>query len=140
MQRFWKFIYSVGAVLGIFGGYSSLAPERTANTNADWVLVAITFVVMCIFPLGVIAYSSHRGVETFRRPSADRQPLGWRCDTLQPLRVSLAFMALFWVGSCFALPKTDHRGVMLFWVYSAWAIGLFIGERLVYRIHAKKIV
>jgi hypothetical protein len=139
MSKIWPFIYLAGAVLCVIGGYGSLAPEDTANTNADWIFVTITFVTTSLFPLGVIAYSRRRGIETFRRPSLTRQPLGWWSDTLQPLRVSLVSTALYCLGSCFALPKTDHKGVMLFWFYAAMASGLFIGERIVYRVYAKRV-
>lgn len=140
MLQVWPFIYLASAILCVIGGYGSIAPERAAGTNADWIFVTITFISTGLFPLGAMAYSCRRGVEIFRRPSLDRQPLGWWRDTLQPLRVTLVFMALYWTGSCFALPKADHRGVMLFWFYSAFAGGLFIGERIVYRIYAKRIV
>jgi len=40
---FWKIFYTVGAVSCVFGGYRSLAPERTANTNADWIFSKHSF-------------------------------------------------------------------------------------------------
>jgi hypothetical protein len=88
MRKFWPFIYFGSAVPCVIGGYESLLPEHTAGTNADWIFVTITFVTTCLFPLGAMAYSRRRGVETFRKPSLDRHPLGWWSDTLQPLRVS----------------------------------------------------
>jgi hypothetical protein len=138
-MHLWKIIYLAGAVLCICAGYDSLKPERTAETNADWIFVAITFVSGSLFPLGAMAYAGLRGIKIFRRPSLSRQPFGWWTDTLQPLRVSLASMAFICLGSCFALPKTDHKGVMLCWFYAALTAGLLTGEALVYRIFAKKI-
>ena len=137
MRKLWKFIYSAGAILCVVGGYSSLFPKT--DTNADWIFVAITFVTTGLFPLGAMAYSRLRGVMTFRRPSLDRSPYDWN-DTLQSIRVSWVYMALFWLGSCFALLKADHKGVMLFWFYTAMVSGLFIGERIVYRVYSKWIV
>ena len=94
MRKIWPFIYLVGAVFHVIGGYRSLSPEQTAQTNADWIFVSITFVMTSLFPLGVMAYSRRRGVEIFRKPSLDRAPLGWWTDTLQPIRVSWAIAAL----------------------------------------------
>ncbi len=139
MRKIWPFIYLAGAIFCVIGGFSSLSPERTAQTNADWIFVSITFVTCSLFPLGAMAYSRRRGVETFRKPSLDRHPLGWGSDTLQPLRVSWVCMALFWLGSCFALPKTDHKGVMLFFFYTAMVTGLLLGEWIVYRVYAKRV-
>jgi hypothetical protein len=139
MRRFWPPIYCVGAALSVVGGYQSLASDKTTNTNAEWIFVTICFVLMCLLPLGAMAYSRRIGVETFRRPSLDRQPFGWWRDTLQPLRVSLVGTGLFFIGACLALPHTDHRGVMLVWFYVAVVFGLFFGERLVYYIYRERI-
>ena len=139
MHRIWPFIYLAGAILCVIGGYGSLAPAQTAGTNADWIFITITLVSTSLFPLGAMAFSRLRGVETFRRPSLVRHPLGWWSDTLQPLRVTLASMACYLVGASFALPHTDHKGVMLFLFYAAFVVGIFIGERIVYRVYAKRV-
>ena len=139
MRKVWTFIYLAGAILCVIGGYVSLMPSHTADTDADWIFVTITFVMTSLFPLGAMAYSRCRGVQTFRKPSLDRHPLGWWSDTLQPLRVSLGSMASYWLGSCFALPKTDHKGVMLFFFYTAMVNGLLLGEWIVYRVYAKRV-
>ena len=138
-RRLWLTFYSIGAILIPWSGYRSLDPAETARTDADWLFVSITFVVTCLFPIGAMAYSRSIGVQKFRRPSLDRHPLGWWRDTLQPLRVSLVAAALFFVGACFALPHADARGVMILWFYAASALGLLIGERLVYVIFRKRI-
>jgi len=132
-------VYVTGAILALIGGYRGLSPDRTVHTNADWVFVIVCFVLTSLFPLGAMTYSRWIGVETFRRPSLDRSPLGWWRDTLQPLRVSVVFVALTFIGSCFALPHADHRGVMLVWSFGAVSLGLFIGERLVYHIYRERI-
>ena len=61
-------------------------------------------------------------------------------NQVQPLRVSLVGVALCFVGACFALRGADERGYMLLWSYVALTLGLFIGERVVYRIYSKKIM
>jgi hypothetical protein len=139
MRRLWPFIYVLSSLLIPWGGYCSLDPAKTANTNADWVFVSIVFVMTCLFPLGAMAYSRRIGVQQFRRPSFDRSPFGWWRDTLQPLRLSVIGATLSFLGACFALPHADNRGVMIFWSAAACAIGLFIGERLVYVVFRQRI-
>ena len=138
-RSLWLTIYSIAAILTLWGGYRSLDPAQTARTNADWIFVSITFVLTCLFPLGAMAYSRSIGVQEFRRPSLDRHPFGWWHDTLQPLRASLVAAVLYLVGACFALPHTDARGVMILWFYAASALGLLMGERLVYVIFRTRI-
>jgi hypothetical protein len=123
MPRLWKFIYVAGALLCFVSGYRSLDAARTAQMSTDWTFIAIAFVGTCFFPLVAMAYSRRIGVESFRRPSLDRGPIGWWRDTLQPLRVSLVGMTLYFVGSCFSLPKADHRDLMVFWFYAAATLG-----------------
>jgi hypothetical protein len=86
-----------------------------------------------------MAYSRSIGVQQFRRPSLDRPPFDWWRDTLQPLRISVIGACLYFLGACFALPRTDRLGVMLLWFYAALAAGLFIGERIVYVLYRERI-
>jgi hypothetical protein len=139
MQRAWKLVYLAGAFLSVATGFLGLSAERTAKTNVDWVFITIGFVATCGFPLAAVAYSRRIGVERFRRPSLDRSPLGWWRDPLQPLRVTLVSTALCFLGAGFALPKADHKGVMIFCFYAVAAAGLFVGERLAYWVHSKRI-
>ena len=138
-RQFWVGIYVVLALFALWSGYDSLAPERTAHTNSDWVFLGSVFAVTCVFPIGMMAYSRRIGVRQFRRPSLDRHPFSWWYDTLQPLRVVSVGTALTFVGACFALRHADHRGVMMFWFYAALALGLFIGERIVYLVYRERI-
>ena len=135
MQKLWPFIYGAVAILFVVIGYSSLAPAHTANTNADWIFVSITFVATSLFPVLSLTISRKRGVERFERPSFSRSPSG----TLQSIRLYLVSAVGFAIGSALALPSTDQKGVMLFWFHAALAAGLFTGERLAYRIYANRI-
>jgi hypothetical protein len=139
MRHLWPIIYYTLFVLTAIGGYESLTPKETAHTNSDWIFVSITFVMTCLFPLGAMSYSRAIGVQEFRRPTLDRHPFGWWRDTLQPLRMCVIGAALYFIGACFALPHTDHRGVMLFWFYAALTLGLFIGERIIYVVYRDRI-
>ena len=139
MRRLWNIIYSAGAVYCFAAGYATLSPANSADTNADFVFVTLTFAICGIFPSGAMGFSHLLGVRKFRKPSLERQPLGWWYDTLQPIRVSLASALCLCLGSSFALPRAGHQGVMMFWFYVAMTAGLFIGERIVYRLYSKEI-
>jgi hypothetical protein len=140
MNRLWPLIYVGFGLLSLNGGYESLRPERTDKTNADWVFIIIILILFCLFPLGAVSVGRAYGVETFRRPTFHRHPFGWWSDTLQPLRVSVVFSVLFSIGQLVAFPHTDAKGTMLFYSYLAMAVGLFLGERLVYVIFKSRIV
>jgi hypothetical protein len=134
-KKLWPIIYGAISVLFVIIGYSSLAPAHTANTNADWIFVAITFVATSLFPAISLTISRKRGFENFERPSFSRPPRG----PLQSIRLYLVCSVFFAIGSAVALPKTDHKGVMLFWFHAALAAGFIIGERLACWIYAKRI-
>ena len=139
MQRFWKSFYVVSFCGCLVGGYRNVLPEQAKGTNADWILTSVAFLAASIMPLAFMAYSRRRGTTVYRRPTFDRWPLGWWSDTLQPLRVSLIASVLTGIGAAVALPQVDHKGVMLFFTYAAFAAGLGLGERFVYWVYADRI-
>ena len=140
MPRIWRYIYLIWAVLWITSGYRMLAPDQTADFKIDWFVIVGGFLLFCIVPLASTALKCRFGVEmTFRRPSLDRAPFR-RCDPLQTMRLFVATSTLMSVGACFALPNADQHGLMMFWATAAMSMGLFVGERLIYWVYAKRIV
>jgi hypothetical protein len=138
-MRFWRYIYLVWAILCVVGGYRNLTPEHTATFSMPWWFIVECFFFFCIGPLAITALRNRFGIETvFRRPSLDRTVFSKR-DILQAFRLFWVSSALMSVGACLALPKADHRGVMMFWSSVAMSSGLFIGERIVYLVYAKRI-
>jgi hypothetical protein len=140
MRRIWPIIYLAGAFSAVYTGYSELEPNKTAETNADWIFVTVSFVTMFALPVLSVAFARHRGVEQFRRPSFTRSPLGWWSDTLQTVRLTLIGLFCSASGAGFALPKTNAQGVMLFWWLFSMALGLLIGERIVYRWLGNRVI
>src|SRR5438093_6734119 len=128
----WIIIYFVCAISAVYTGYSELQPNNTAKTNAVWLFVTLSFVTMLALPMLSVAFARHHGVEEFRRPSFTRSPLGWWSDTLQPIRLTLIGLLCSASGAAFALPNTNAQGVMLFWWLLSMALGLLVGERIVY--------
>lgn len=139
MQRVWKYIYLGWAILCVVGGYRNLAPERTAHFSMPWWFIVEGFFFFCVMPLAITALRHRFGIETvFRRPSLDRTPFSKR-DILQVFRLFSVSSALMAIGACFALPNADPSGVMMFWLIVAMSTGLFVGERIVYLVYAKRI-
>jgi len=116
-----------------------IAPGHTDDYAMRWPVIVEGFAFFCAAPLLIIALRHLFGIETiFRRPSLDRTPFSGR-DILQAFRLFWITGALASLGACFALPNADHNGVMMFWATAAGSTGLFIGERIVYLVYAKRI-
>lgn len=140
MQRIWKYIYLCWTIIWLASGYRLLAPDRTAYfRGVSWTDIAMSFLFWCIAPLGIMALNFHGLDVTFRRPSMDRPLWGGRHDPLQSLRLGLVSALSTLIGGCFALAKANHGGIMMFAAITAASLGFLIGERLVYRVYAKKI-
>ena len=117
-----------------------IAPDSTADYKVDWPFILEGFVIFCFVPLLIITLRNRFGFETFfRRPSIDRTPFNRR-DILQAFRLFWVTGALMSLGACLALRYADHNGVMMFWSTAIGSAGLFIGERIVYLVYAKRIV
>jgi hypothetical protein len=104
-----------------------------------WPFILVVFVFFCFGQLLITALRHRFGIETiFRRPSIDRTPFNRR-DILQVFRLYWVSGALTSLGACLALLNADHNGVMMFWPVTTGSAGLFIGERIVYLVYAKRI-
>jgi hypothetical protein len=140
MQRIWKYVFLCWAIICLASGYRMLAPGRTGDFKAlSWSFIVAGFIFWCIAPLAVTALNFHGLDVMIRRPSLDRPPWGGRPDPLQFFRFCRVSTILMLLGACFALPKADQGGMMMFWATTAMTIAFFIGERLVYLVYAKKI-
>ena len=142
MRHIWKYIYLCWALICVIGGYRMLAPGRTAYfNNIDRSFIAELVIFWLGAPLLITALNCwfYKDQVKFIRPSLDRSPFGGGRDPLQGLRLMVASIILMFGGACFALSKTDHNGVRMFWSGLAASVAFFIGERLVYWVYAKKI-
>jgi len=138
-MRIWRYIYFVWAILCVVGGYRNLAPERTTHFNMPRWFIVGGFFFFCVMPLAITALRNRFGIETiFRRPSLDRTVFSGR-DVLQAFRVFWVSSALMSLGACFGFRNADRNGILMFWSSVAMTGGLFIGERIVYLVYAKKI-
>jgi hypothetical protein len=139
-QSSWRYIYLVWVVACVISGYRLILPDRSAHFVFGWSYIAETFLFCCIAPLAITALRQRFGFESiFRRPSLDRSPFGKGRDLLQIFRLYWISAVSASLGAACALPKADHHGVMMFCGTVAGSMGLFVGERLIYLAHAKRI-
>ena len=151
MKLIWFVTNIVFVLLAVWGGYVSMAPERLSHTNPDPILCGILLAVMPIFALGTVYYSIQRSRTnivppyalprpfTLRRPSWQRNPANWWDDPLQSLFVTTCVMLAMLLGAALRRPW-PAIGSVGFWalgVYCSLAIGLLIGQLLVYRVYRR---
>jgi hypothetical protein len=139
-MRIWRYIYLAWAALWVLGSYRMLSPDRTAPLVFGWSYIVLALLLFCIAPPAIVILKQRFGFEmTFRRPSMDRSPFGWGRDPLQVFRLYLVTAVSMSAGAGLALAHANHRGVMMFWGCAAVSVGLFLGERLIYLVYAKRI-
>ncbi len=121
-------------------GYVSLTPDKLRHTNPDPVLCLIILLVTPPFALWAVTYSIRRWkADPLQRPSWNRNPLRWWRDPLQALFVSTCIMAATAIGSAVRQPTFGSVGFWTLGMYACLAIGLFVGQILVYRIYRQRI-
>ena len=139
-MRIWRYVYLIWGALCVLSGYRMLSPDRTADFTFGWSVPILDLLFFCIAPPAIIILKQRLGFEmAFRRPSLERSPFGWGRDPLQAFRLFWVSAALMSFGAGLALPKANHQGVMMFWAVLAGSVGLFVGERLIYSVYAKRI-
>jgi tellurite resistance protein TehA-like permease len=140
MKHIWRSSNIVLVILGLWGGFASMSPQRLRETNPDGILCLILLVIMPLFALGSVYYSICSGkCETLYRPSWDRHAINWWYDPLQSLFVSTCVMAAMAVGSTFRLPESGAVGFWTFAVFCCFAVGLATGQIIVYRVFRGRI-
>jgi hypothetical protein len=141
MKNVWYIVNIAVVVLGLRGGYISTAPEQLRYMNPDSVLCGVLLVVAPLFAVGCVNYSIRRwSRDKLCRPSFDRNPLNWWHDPLQSLFVSTCFMATMTLGAALRRPAIGSPAFWTFGTYACLAVGLLIGQIVVYRIYRQNII
>lgn len=142
MGRVWQVANVSFIVLGVTSGYSSMEPSRLRHTNPDPILCLILLVVVPAFALGAVYFSIQRSRKTvlphtykLRRPSWDRSPINWWDDPLQSLFIATCIMAGMVAGAALRWTRIGSVGFWTVGVYCSFALGLTIGQFLVYRVY-----
>jgi len=139
-RYFWITLNSVLIALAFRGGYVSLTPDRLHHTNPGPILCSIILLITPAFVVWTVAYSIRRWKsDPLLRPSWSRNPLNWWRDPLQALFISTCIMTAMAIGSVLQRPTFGSVGFWTLGVYGCFAIGLFVGQILVYRIYRQRI-
>jgi hypothetical protein len=121
-------------------GYISLASERLRHTNPDIIFCAFVLLITPLFSIGAVHYSVHRwNHDKLRRPSWNRNALNWWHDPLQSLFMSTCLTLGTAVGAALRRPAVNSVAFWTLGMYVCFALGLFLGQILVYRIFRERI-
>jgi hypothetical protein len=141
MKNIWYVINIALVTLALWFGYSSLSPEKLRHTNPDAISCGAILLVMPLFAIGSVDYSIRRWNHyRLARPSLGRYPGNWWHDPLQCLFISTCGMASMAIGSALRRPTIGSVGFWTFAVYACIALGLLVGQVLVYRIYRENII
>ena len=140
MKHLWAVLNCTLVALALWGGYNSMNPEKLRHTNPGPVLCLLVLLVMPLFAVGSVGYAIRRWKrDALNRPSWTRNPFNWWGDPLQSLFISTCIMGAMAVGSSVQRPTFGSVGFWTLGVYACVAIGLLVGQVLVYRIYRQRI-
>jgi hypothetical protein len=140
MRYFWIVLNSTLVALAFLDGYKSMAPDKLRHTNPDSVACLSILLMMPLFAILSVSYSIRRWkAAPLSRPSWSRNPLKWSRDPLQSLFISTCLMAATAIGGAVKHPALGSVGFWTLGVYCSFAIGLIVGQILVYRIFRQRI-
>ena len=140
MRYFWIILNSTLVALASLDGYNSTAPDKLRHTNPDSVACLFILLATPLFAIWMVTYSIRRWeFPTLSRPSWSRNPLKWSRDPLQSLFISSCIMAATAIGGAVKHPALGSVGFWTLGVYGCFAIGLIVGQILVYRIYRQRI-
>jgi hypothetical protein len=121
-------------------GYVSMAPEKLRHSNPDAIFCAVILMVTPLFSILSVYYSVHRwNHDKLPRPSWNRNPLNWWHDPLQSLFISAYFAYGMAFGCALRRPSFGSVGFWMLGMYICVALGLSVGQILVYRIFRERI-
>jgi hypothetical protein len=140
MKNFWTVLNSTLVALSFWDGYESMTPSRLLHKNPDAVFCFTILLLTPAFALGTVEFST-RGwkVRRFARPSWNRNPFNWWGDPLQSLFISTCIMGAMTLGGAVQHPAFGSVGFWMLGAYTCTAIGLLVGQILVYRIYRECI-
>jgi hypothetical protein len=141
MKNVWYVINIALVTLALPGGYNSVAPDKLRNMNPDAIFYGLILLVTPLFAIWSVNYSiRHWNHSKLARPSLSRNPLNWWHDPLQSLFISTCVTVSSAVGSALRHPKIGSVGFWMAAFPACIAVGLIVGQILVYRIFRKNII
>ncbi len=141
MKNIWYVINIALVTLALPGGYHSLSPEKLRNKNPDAIFCGLILLVTPLFAMLTVYYSIRRWNHSrLARPSLSRNPLNWWHDPLQSLFISTCVAVSTAIGSALRHSTIGSVGFWMVEAYTCFALGLLVGQILVYRIYRENII
>lgn len=141
MKTVWYVINIASVALALRSGYSSLSPEYLRNKNPDLIFCSLILLVTPLFALWSVDYSIRRWNRSrLDRTSLSRNPLNWWKDPLQSLFISTCVIGSMAMGGALRHPSIGSVGFWMVGAYTSLALGLSVGQILVYRIYRENII
>jgi hypothetical protein len=117
-----------------------MTSDKLSHTNPDPVACLLILLITPLFAVGSAMYSITRcKAAPLSRPSWNRNPLNWGRDPLQSLFFSTCIFAATAIGSAVQHPAYGSVGFWTVGVYCSFAIGLLVGQVVVYRRYREYI-
>jgi|SRR6266481_889805 len=141
MKNIWYVVNIALVALALPGGYNSLSPEKLRHTNPDAIACGSILLLIPVFAIWSVQYSIQRwNHRRLARPSLSRNPLNWWHDPLQSLFITTCMAVSTAIGSALRRPTIGSVGFWTLAVYACFALGLLVGQILVYRIYRENII
>ena len=141
MKKVWYVVNIALITLAFPGGYNSLSPEKLRHMNPDAIFCGATLLLTPLFAKWSVQYSIQRWNHTrLARPTLSRNPFNWWHDPLQSLFISTCSAISSAIGSALRHPSLGSVGFWMVAFYSCIALGLLVGQILVYRIYRENII
>lgn len=141
MKNLWYVVNIALVILAFPCGYNSLSPEKLLNKNPDAIFCGVTLLVTTLFSIGSVGYSIRRWNHSkLTRPTLSRNPFNWWHDPLQSLFISMCIAISAAIGGALRHPSLGSVGFWMVAFYTSFALGLLVGQILVYRIYRENII
>ena len=141
MKSIWYVINIALVTLAFPGGYNSLSPEKLPNKNPDAIFCGAILLLTPLFAIWSVQYSIQRWNHSrLARPTLSRNPFNWWHDPLQSLFISTCMAISTAIGSALRHPSLGSVGFWMVAFYTSCALGLLVGQILVYRIYRENII
>ena len=141
MKNIWFVINIALVALALPGGYQALSAEKLQKMNPDAIFCGSILLVTPLFAMWTVNYSIRRWNHSrLARPSLSRNPLNWWHDPLQSLFISTCISVSAAIGSALRHPTIGSVGFWMAAAYTCFALGLLVGQILVYRVYRENII
>jgi hypothetical protein len=141
MKNIWYVVNIALVGFALLFGYYSSSPENLRHANPDAISCGAVLLTMPVFAIFSVHYSMRRWTHgRLARPSLSRKIGNWKQDPLQRLFLAMGGAAFMAIGAALRRPTIGSVGFWMLALYVCAALGLLVGQILVYRIYRENII